>query len=151
VITKLNGVTLYSAAEMVGQIATYRPGDKINVTYKRDGQDYTVPVTLRNNTGTTDIIKTSVLDKLGAELLTLPKKDATTLGVKGGVIVKNIGEKGLFSKTRMEDGFIILKANGKEILSVQDFRKLLESNPEVQSHLKAFTLVMTVHLRIRCN
>ena len=52
ILTKLNGITLNSAAEMVGQIATYRPGDKINVSYKREGQEYTVPVTLRNNTGT---------------------------------------------------------------------------------------------------
>jgi serine protease Do len=128
VITKLNGVILNSAAEMVGQIATYRPGDKVNVTYKRDGQENTVAVTLRNNTGTTEIVKNTVLDKLGADLLTLSKKDATSLGVKGGVVVKGIDEKGLFSKTRMEDGFIILKANGKEINTVEEFRKLLDEN-----------------------
>ena len=28
-ITKLNGVTIATGAEMVGQIATYSPGDKI--------------------------------------------------------------------------------------------------------------------------
>lgn len=129
VITKLNETTLTSAAEMVGQIATYRPGDKINVTYKREGKEYTVPVILRNNTGTTDIVKNSVFDKLGAELETLNKKDAATFGVKGGVIVKSIDEKGSFSKTRMEDGFIILKANGKEVTSKEEFKKILENNP----------------------
>ena len=128
IITKLNGVTLNSAAEMVGQIATYRPGDKISVTYKRDGKEYTVPVTLRNNTGTTEIVKNSVIDRLGADLQTLSKKDAGTLGVKGGVVVKSIAEKGLFSKTRMEDGFIILKANGKDVATVEEFKKILESN-----------------------
>jgi serine protease Do len=128
VITKLNGVTLNSAAEMVGQIATYRPGDKVNVTFKREGEEKTVAVTLRNNTGTTEIVKNTVLDKLGADLQTLTKKDATSLGVKGGVVVKGIDEKGLFSKTRMEDGFIILKANGKEINTVEEFKKLLNEN-----------------------
>ena len=60
-ITKLNGVAFNSAAEMVGHIATYSPGEKVNVTYERDGKEYTVPVILRNNTGTTDIVKNSVL------------------------------------------------------------------------------------------
>ena len=111
---------------MVGQIATYRPGDKINISYVRDGKEFTVPVTLRNNTGTTDIVKNSVMEKLGADLQNLNKKDAASLGVKGGVVVKSIEEKGLFSQTRMEDGFIILKVNGKEVSTVDDFKKLLE-------------------------
>ena len=129
-ITKINGVALTSASDMVGQIATYRPGDKINISYVRDGKEFTVPITLRNNTGTTDVIKNTVLDKLGADLETLNKKDAATLGVKGGVVVKSIQEKGLFSKTRMEDGFVILKVNGREISSVDEFKKILENSAE---------------------
>ena len=125
-ITKLNGITVNSGAEMVGQIATFRPGDKIKVTYKRDGKESEVPVVLRNNGGTLDVVKNTVYDKLGANLVTLEKKDATTLGVKGGVVVKSIDEKGLFSKTRMEEGFVILKVNGRDVLNVDDFRKALE-------------------------
>src|SRR3984885_8631340 len=83
VITKLNGVPVATGAEMVGQIATYSPGEKITVTYKRDGKDNTVNIVLRNNSGTMTVVKTSVLDKLGAQLVTLPKKDATNLDVKG--------------------------------------------------------------------
>ena len=126
VITKINGDILTSAADMVGKIATYRPGDKINITYVRDGKETTVPVTLRNNTGTTEIVKNSVLDKLGADLQTLNKKDATSIGVKGGVVVKSIDENGLLSKTRMEEGFVILKVNGKDVNNVEEFRKTLE-------------------------
>jgi serine protease Do len=125
-ITKLNGVVINNGAEMVGQIATYKPGDKVVVTYKRDGKEYSTAIILRNNTGTTDVVKNSVLDKLGADLQALGKKDATTLGVKGGILVKSIDEKGLFSKTRMEEGFIILKVNGQEVTTLEDFKKLLE-------------------------
>ncbi len=136
VITKINGTALTSAADMVGQIATYRPGDKINISYMRDGKEFTVPITLRNNTGTTEVVKNSVLDKLGADLETLNKKDAVTLGVKGGVVVKSIQEKGLFSKTRMEDGFVILKVNGKDITSVEDFKKMLENSADPSMKLE---------------
>jgi Do/DeqQ family serine protease len=127
VITKLNGVQINNGAEMVGQIATYRPGDKVMVTYRRDGKEYNIPIVLRNNTGTTDVVKSSALDRLGADLQTLSKKDAASLGVKGGVVVKSIDEKGLFSKTRMEEGFVILKVNGQEMTSKEDFRKALET------------------------
>ncbi|MDR3714036.1 MAG: trypsin-like peptidase domain-containing protein [Puia sp.] len=125
VITKLNEVPITTGAEMVGQIATYRPGDKINLTYKRDGKESTVTITLRNNTGTTAVVKTSALDKLGADLQTLDKKDAGEMGVKGGVVVKSVQENGLMDKSRIQEGFIILKANGKDVLSKEEFQKIV--------------------------
>lgn len=125
-ITKINGVPIYSGADLVGQVATYRPGDKVTVTYVRDGKEATVNLTLRNSAGNTDIVKSSVLDKLDATLETLDKKTASEMGVKGGVIVKDIGQKGAFSRTRMEDGFVILRVNGKEITNVEQFRSELE-------------------------
>lgn len=127
VITKINDVTVYSGADMVGQIATYRPGDKVNISYKRDGKEYTIPIVLRNSSGNTDIVKTTILDKLGADLQTLDKDDAQELGVKGGVIVRSFNDRSPFTKTRMEQGFVILKVNGKDVSNVQDFRKALEN------------------------
>jgi Do/DeqQ family serine protease len=126
-ITKINGIQINSGAELVGQIAIYRPGDKIKITYKRNGTEYEVPVTLMNSSGTLDVVKNSIFDRLGAELQPLAKKDAESMNVKGGIVVSSISDKGLFSKTRMEEGFVILKVNGKEVTTVDDFRKILES------------------------
>jgi S1-C subfamily serine protease len=72
------------------------------------------------------MVKTSVLDKLGADLETVNKKDATTYNIKGGVRIKSIDDKGAFSKTRIEEGFVITKINNKEVLSVDDVRKEIE-------------------------
>jgi serine protease Do len=127
VITKINGVTVYSGADMVGQVATYRPGDKITISYLRDGKEVTTPITLRNSTGTTEVVKTSILDKLNAELQTLTKDQAKELAVRGGVVVKSFSDNSAFSKTRMQEGFVILKVNGKEVTSVDDFRKAMEA------------------------
>lgn len=128
VITKLNNTPITTGAEMVGMIATFSPGDKINITYKRDGKDYTVPLTLRNNSGTTSVVKTSALDKLGAKLETLSKKDAASLDVKGGVVVKGVVDNGLMDRSRVQEGFIILKANGEEVKTVEDFQKIIEKS-----------------------
>ena len=125
-IIKVNDVPVVNGPEMVGQIATYRPGDKINVSYIRSGKEYKTNVTLRNSTGTMDVVKTSVLDKLGADLAPISKDAAKELGVAGGVEIKKIGAAGLLSKVRVQEGFVILKANNEKINTVDDFRKALD-------------------------
>jgi serine protease Do len=126
IITKINGVPVVSGADLVGQIATYRPGDKISITYRRGDKETTNSVVLRNISGTTDMVKNTVLDKLGAELETLSKEDAKELNVKGGVMIKSIGGRGLLSKVRVQEGYVILKVDNKEVTSVEAFRKALE-------------------------
>lgn len=127
VITKINGTAVTSGPEMVGQIATYRPGDKVDITYKRNGKEYNVSVTLRNSTGTIAMVKTSVLDKLGADLQNINKDLAKELGVNGGVEIKSINSSGLLSRVRIQEGYVIIKANGKEVKNTEDLRKILES------------------------
>lgn len=125
-ITKLNGISIASGSELVGQIAIYRPGDKIKISYLRNGKETEALVTLMNNSGNMDVVKNSAFDKLGAQFQPLQKKDAEKLNVKGGIVVTSISDKGLFSRTRMEEGFIILKVNGQEVGSVDEFRKIVE-------------------------
>lgn len=125
-ITKVNGQPVYSGADMVGQIATYRPGDKVAITYRRDGKESTTNVTLRNQSGTTDMVKTSKIDKLGAELEPLSKQQAKDLGINGGVMIKSIDRRGVLSKVRIQEGYVILKANNKEVKSVEELSKVLD-------------------------
>lgn len=126
VITKINNMPVVSGADLIGQIATYRPGDKITLTYQRAGKEYTSTVVLKNKTGNTDIVKNSVLDKLGADFETVSKDDAKEMNIKGGVIIKSIGNRGLLSKVRIQDGYVITKANGKDVTTVDELKKILE-------------------------
>ena len=127
-ITKISGFPVVNGAELVGKIATYSPGDKISITYQRAGKEYTSNITLRNFTGTTDMVKSSVLDKLGAGLETVSKDDAKEYGIKGGVMVKSISTRGLLSKVRIQEGYVIIKANNKDINNVDDLQKVLENS-----------------------
>ena len=127
-ITKVNGVPVVNGADMVGQIATYRPGDKVSITYRRDGKETTANVTLKNITGTTDVVKISILDKLGADLEAISKERAKELGINGGVQIKAIGPNGVLSRVRIQEGYVILKADNKEVKSVDDLRKVLEGS-----------------------
>ncbi|OQP59160.1 serine protease [Niastella vici] len=127
VITKINGTPIVRGADLIGQIATYRPGDKISLTYQREGKEYTSSLILKNMNGTNDVVKNSVLDKLGAGLETVSKDDAKELNIKGGVMVKSISPRGLLSKVRIQEGYVITKANNKDINNTEDLRKVLEA------------------------
>lgn len=122
IITKIQGVTITSGPELQEQVARYKPGDKVTVQYKRGGKDNTVTITLKNKAGNTDLVRrSSIIEKLGGELVNLDKKVATANEVPGGVLVKKVGN-GLLSKSRMEDGFVITGINGKEIVNLDELK-----------------------------
>lgn len=129
-ISKINGKKVVTGSEMVEQIAGFKPGDKISVNYIRDGKEYTTNVTLKNKTGSYDIVRNAISDKLGAELQTLDKKKAETYRVKGGVVVTKISSGLIDDQTRMRDGFVILKVNGTEIKSIDELNAALNASPK---------------------
>lgn len=132
VIRKINGVPVNTGSELQEQLSMFKPGDKVKVTYSRDGSENTVEVTLKNNSGNYDIVKpTTMLDKLGAELETLDSKKASQLGLNGGVVVKKINGGVLNDQTRMRDGFIITKVNGKEVKNLDDLKNLIGDQTDI--------------------
>ncbi len=63
------------------------------------------------------------------------------LGVAGGVVIKAITGKGALAKVRVQEGYVILKADGKEVKTVDEFRKILESagsNVKVEGMYKGY-------------
>jgi len=132
VIKKINNVPINSSSELQEELSGFRPGDKISVTISRNGVEKTMNVTLKNNAGNYDIVKpTTMLDKLGAELQTLDPQKAKSLGLSGGVVVKKINEGALNDQTRMRDGFIITKVNGKEVKNLDDLRNQIGSQTDI--------------------
>jgi putative serine protease PepD len=51
VITKLDGTPIDSGPTLIGEIWTHRPGDKVTLTYTRDGKTRTAEVTLGQREG----------------------------------------------------------------------------------------------------
>ncbi|RLV01343.1 protease [Streptomyces griseocarneus] len=51
VITKLDDTTIDSGATLISEIWTHRPGDKVKVTYTRDGKQATTEITLGQREG----------------------------------------------------------------------------------------------------
>jgi serine protease Do len=113
--------------ELQEQIARYKPGDKISVTYVRSGKETSVMVTLKNKSGNYNTVEREMaFDKLGSELETLDAGTAKKNGLNGGVLVKKIGN-GVLQRTRMQDGFVITGINGLPITNLENFKAVLGS------------------------
>jgi Do/DeqQ family serine protease len=126
VITKVNENPVASGAEMSAQIASFKPGDKVNISYLRNGKENTIGITLKDNAGNLDVTNVSVLPELfGAELVNLDKKTAERNNVEGGVLVKEYKKDGPLGKTRMEKGFVITSVNGIEISNLEELGKAI--------------------------
>jgi Do/DeqQ family serine protease len=127
-ITKINGAEVTSGLEMSSVLANFKPGDKVDVTYKRKGSEYNAAVVLKKSPGNYEkIVSDDIEEEVGAELETLDSKKAEQYGIEGGVIVKSIKKGGPISKTRMEEGFIITSVNGVDVRNVEELGKALYS------------------------
>ncbi|AKD58156.1 Do family serine endopeptidase [Spirosoma radiotolerans] len=136
VIVKMEGQTLDSDAQMREIIGRRRPGDIVNVTVNRDGTERDFKVELRNRNGGRDVIKkadvtaaNTSLNTLGASFEDLSAQDAKQLGITGGVRVKKITD-GKLAETDVEEGFIIVKANGKNVKTTKDLQAIMSSVKE---------------------
>ncbi len=128
IITGVNDIPVNSWTELQGTIASYNVGDKVKISYRRDGKDFTTNATLSAKTGTYDeLATTGVSQALGADLTTLDKKKAQEYEVEGGILVKNIKKDSPLGRTRMQDGFVIVSVNGQDVTSVQELNKVLAS------------------------
>jgi len=127
-ITKINDVEINSSSELQEQISRYKPGDKINVTYVRDGKENTVSVTLKNKAGNYEVVKTeTAFDNLGGTLVTIDKETARKNNIDGGVQVQKLGT-GALKNTRIQEGFIITSVDGQAVNSLDDLKTVLNSS-----------------------
>lgn len=126
VITELGGAKINSEADLLGAIASHRPGDKVSITYVRNGDTHSASLVLKNKDGNTSIVKATVVDALGVQLRDLPASIAKEIGIPGGVMVASIGRGLIKEQTDMEKGFIIVKAGNYPVKSKEDLANALK-------------------------
>jgi serine protease Do len=125
VILSINNVPVNSVAELQSQISKYRPNDKVNVLVKRDGNEKTFDVTLRNISGNTAVVKPGEsMNILGASFENITVQDKKQLGIRNGIRITSLSE-GKLKQAGIKEGFIITKINNKPIISVDDMKSTL--------------------------
>ena len=137
IITEINGVKVNTSSQLQEQVARFRPGDKIKVTYLRDEKERTATATLRNSTGTTDIIReevASVVKYEGASLAPVSKQEQSKLDIEGGAKITGIRNSN-FRETGIADGFIITRIDKNRVEKPQDVQRYLEAAKETEGAL----------------
>src|SRR5690606_35633358 len=116
IIIKINDVPINSQSEYEEELSFYNPGNKITITYLREGRQGTSSLTLVNKNGTTEVVKRQIISngKLGAQF------EATQYGVK----VFGIKENSVLSQIGVPENFTIVAINRvrvKEPTEIFDF------------------------------
>lgn len=128
IILKVGDVEVNNVPELQEQIGHFRPGDKIAVKVKRNGEEKILPVTLRSKSGDIMVGKkesSEVLSLLGANFESLSDSDMKKLGLNGGVKITSL-EAGKLRSAGIKEGFIITSIDKKKIDSLDDVKSALE-------------------------
>jgi Do/DeqQ family serine protease len=124
VIIGMDGKAIHKFADLQELLAKHRPGDKVQVKIMRDKKEKTVTVVLKNEQGTTKVVKSAGMDILGAAFRPVSDELKKQLNLGYGLEVTGVSG-GKMGAAGIRKGFIILKANGTQIKSVDDLNKVL--------------------------
>jgi Do/DeqQ family serine protease len=125
VIIGIEGKRVKNFAGLQEELAKHRPGDKVKVKILRDKKEKTVEVELKNEQGTTKVIKDNGMEILGAAFRELPDEMKKQLRLNVGVEVTGVTE-GKMKDAGVRKGFIILKANGQTVKSVEQLEEIVK-------------------------
>ena len=135
IITKLDGRTITSSADLQERIYRLRPGDKVKLTYKRDGKDRDVTVTLKEDTRSSSSANeketaasrsaTEIYNKLGAGFVPATDAKKKELGVNSGVVVTQVHRGGWFDYHNIQRGVVITHINDIPVNNIDDIENAL--------------------------
>lgn len=130
IIIEIDGNKITNFSKMSLLIGSKYPGDKVKVKVLRDGKEREYTVTLRDqkgNTKTRALSDLTVTEKLGANFEPLTERQKVSFGISQGVMVKNTEIGGRLNSIGIDDGYIILKINDKEVNKEADVEKILKN------------------------
>ena len=125
VIIGIDGKRVKNFAGLQEALAKHRPGDKVTVKILRDKKEKSVDMVLKNEQGTTKVVKDADMEILGAAFREVPEDVKRQLRLSTGVEVTGVTE-GKMKEAGVRKGFIILKANGQSVKSVEQLETIMK-------------------------
>lgn len=126
VIIALGGKPVHKFTDLQEALTKYRPGDKIKVKIVRDKKEKEVEITLKNEQGTTKVVKDAGMEILGAAFKPVSAELKKQLNLGSGLEVTGVAD-GKMAEAGIRKGFIILKANGQIMRSVEDLETVMKA------------------------
>jgi Do/DeqQ family serine protease len=112
IITKINATTINTKSAFEEELSYRYPGDKISLTYTREGKTTTADITLVNRDGNTEKVKRKIYvsNIMGAQL------EATDYGIK----VFKISEVGYMKRLGIPENYTIISINRVRVKDPQE-------------------------------
>ena len=112
IIKSVDGITINKFADLSGYLSTKRPGEKVKLIYKRDGNEMRVDVRLEK------INRTIFFYMEVRELTKDQKEDYNT---QDGLYISNMNNRRLY-QNGIDSGYIILEINGQRVSKLSDVK-----------------------------
>lgn len=129
IITRLNSSEIHTLPQLYQKLATFRPGDVIQIQIYRNQQYKDLEVRLKNKTHTEDITtatRSTTLKDEGFELRNLSTAETENIGINGVKVLSVISGSAI-ARTKLEPGFIITHVNNEPVTNIQELQILLNS------------------------
>ncbi len=126
VIMAINDKKVKNFAELQEKLAQYRPGDKVKLRVLRDKKEKDIEMVLKNEQGTTKVVKNVDMDILGAAFREVPEELKKQLNLGYGLEVTGV-TGGKMQEAGIRKGFIILKVNGELMKTVGDMEEVMKA------------------------
>ena len=127
VIVAIDGREVNNVSELQEQVALNRPGDRIDVTYIRDGRESSVKAELKNTFGTTEVVAVSSnsFTTEGATFADLSAEEKSESDLENGVKIEKL-QSGKWKEAGIKEGFIVTKIDRREIEDIDDLIAAVE-------------------------
>lgn len=112
IIKSVDGITINKFADLSGYLSTKRPGEKVKLIYKRNGNEMKVDVRLEK------INRTIFFYMEVRELTKEQKEDYNT---QDGLYISNMNNRRLY-QNGIDSGYIILEINGQRVSKLSDVK-----------------------------
>ena len=127
VILAIDGKEINSVSRLLETVGQHNPGDRINVTIRRDGKISDRELLLKNRQNTYDVLtreELEVTEKLGATFEQVSDEEKGRLGIDYGMKIVELRRGKLMDKG-IREGFIITEIDKNPIRSANDINNLL--------------------------
>ena len=126
VLTHVDGQKVKQFGELQAIIAQKRPGDKVTVKYLRNKKEKSAELTLKNEQGTTKVVKNADLDILGGQFREVTDAQKEQLNINYGLQVLKVSA-GKLKEAGITQGFIIQKVNDQPMKTLDDLQDAVKT------------------------
>jgi serine protease Do len=136
-ITAVNGKPVKNGDDLVGVISSVKPGNRVDITYVRNGQQKQASVSVEDRAKlfpdrteeaeATDNAPEPAPTKVGVTVHSMSQEQADRLGITGpkGVVVTDVKPDSFADDIGLRPGMIILEINRQKVNSDEEFRKIM--------------------------